>query len=539
MADKQNMNLRNILDIITEGSKEVNSDLPRIDEYTQGISDLTKSQLPFLAQSTPTAKGDIDGFEVQTLPQFLKGHGVVPRPYEEVIQQLKSKEEELPMAAENVDPKNKVTNIDRSKDNDGINARYRPYNMDKDRYEKCRYCNDVPNNKDCPGCEGFGFVRRAGYRLKDMIDEALDAPTRPFTDLTQYLDRTVNKKKLKTDKYKNPYIHRSNIAITNIENQPYDLEQLQRDITTRPTRILSQNAKMVKSGDYQERGKDSKRNFNDIVFNIGLPALQGLSYDETKKEFVVVNTCPGAGECKTYCYAMKGGYVQWKNVQMAQTRKLNFLYNDPVGFMTQLSTEIDEENRKSWVKDKDSRVVIRWHDSGDFFSSEYLGLAYALAAKHPNVSFYAYTKRSDVVGAIQNKPPNFTINSSEGAAKAEERRIDVSDPNIKHAPNVDPVLSHDLLKKDGSRFIKDEKNRWQWESPQAWNTFKDRLAAKYSINKETIINYDEMMNTPLGGSHADGARSFARDKFNVVVMPGDGDDAANRQDVKGTFLIRH
>ena len=60
--------------------------------------------------------------------------------------------------------------------------------------------------------------------------------------------------------------------------------------------LLKQNEKMQHSD-----GTTS------IFYNVGIPALTGLGYDEEKQEFAIVNTCPGAGECKTFCYALKGG----------------------------------------------------------------------------------------------------------------------------------------------------------------------------------------------------------------------------------------
>ena len=274
-----------------------------------------------------------------------------------------------------------------------------------------------------------------------------------------------------------------------------------------------------------------------IFYNIGLPALVGLAYDEGKKEFIIINTCPGAGECKTYCYAMKGGYVQWKAVSLSQTKILNFLYNDPSGFMEQLSREIDQEKRKADAKQDRTKVTIRWHDAGDFFSSEYLDMAYKLAATHPTVDFYAYTKIADVAGSTQNRPPNFMINFSMGARKAEQKRVDFG--ITKHSSVVPRELFTDLIQKDGNKLVKDAKGRIQWNDEEDWDTFKQRLAAKYSIKPESIISYDEMMQKPLGGAHADGDRTFARDLYNVVVVPGDGDDSANRADVLGTYLLMH
>ena len=369
------------------------------------------------------------------------------------------------------------------------------------------------------------------------VDEAIDAPTRVIKDkeLNDYLDRILSKDKGKTDKYKLPYVHRSNvknyIPIVDPEGKRFDLDKLAADITQRPKMLLKQNEKMQHSD-----GTTS------IFYNIGLPALTGLGYDEEKKEFVIINTCPGAGECKTFCYALKGGYVQWAPVSLSQTRILNYLYNDPSGFFDQLNAEIDEQKRKGDAKQEKHKVTVRWHDAGDFFSDEYLDLAYKLAATHPTVDFYAYTKRADVSGATQNRPPNFMINFSMGARKAEQKRVDFGIE--KHSTVVPKDLFSDLLKKDGNRLVKGPDGEWQWNDQKDFETFKERMAAKYSIDPKSIITYDEMMKTPyggggVGGGVADGDRSFKRGIYNVIVKPGDGDDSANRADVLGTYLLMH
>jgi len=381
---------------------------------------------------------------------------------------------------------------------------------------------------------------QTGKHISDVdkeVDEAIDAPTKVIKDkeLNDYLDRILSKDKKKTDKYKMPYVHRSNvknyIPIVDPEGKRFDLDKLKTDITMRPKKLLKQNEKMQHSD-----GTTS------IFYNIGLPALTGLGYDEEKKEFVIINTCPGAGECKTFCYALKGGYVQWAPVSLSQTRILNYLYNDPSGFFEQLNAEIDEEKRKGDAKQDKHKVTVRWHDAGDFFSDEYLDLAYKLAATHPTVDFYAYTKRADVSGATQNRPPNFMINFSMGARKAEQKRVDFGIQ--KHSTVVPKELFHDLLKKDGNRLVKDPATGgWQWNSPQDYESFKERMAAKYSIDPKSILTYDEMMKTPMGGGKgggvADGDRSFQRGIYNVIVAPGDGDDSANRADVLGTYLLMH
>lgn len=331
-------------------------------------------------------------------------------------------------------------------------------------------------------------------------------------EMDPYLDRIVGKEKDKLDKYKRPYIHSGNIPIVNQDGQKYDKDALKQNIMTRPAKILKQNEKMQHSD-----GTSS------IFYNIGLPALKGLAVDEDTGEFIIIDTCPGAGVCKTYCFAMKGGYVQWKATSMSQSRMLNFLYNDPDGFMAQLSAEVADAEKK--FGKKGTKVIIRWHDAGDFFSPQYLQMAYDVAKKFPNVDFYAYTKLADVAQGA--KPSNFKMNFSMGALPSQEKKIDFH--KTKHSKVVPKELFQDLIARDGKTLHRDEKGRMKFNNPQDAATFKQRLAAKYSIDPKSIISYDDMMKTKDSG----------KPQWNVVVMPGDGDDSANRHDVLGTYLVIH
>jgi len=603
------MDLRNILNILTEGETEVKPNLP---EGNPGrVSDLVKSQARFQSRSDGSNADMTDDFEIQTLEQFLLSNGVEPEAdAKEVAAKQRNKED----GTEDLEEYRKYPSYPRGYQPD---YGYGDAGGPNQKTGQCKKCDgdgtvwdkSIWDTRVCQDCDGKGYFgptytgsktydsveeseflgkdgKEPAVKYKDSteadladrifrskgpkspdsqqadadegpnarelrlikqlsgqtkideeeIDEVLDAQSRKLggKELTGYLDRILAKQKGKTDKYKLPYVHRSLvkdlIPIVDQEKNPYDLDKLAKDITVRPARLLKQNEKMQHSD-----GTTS------IFYNIGLPALTGLGYDETKKEFVIINTCPGAGECKTFCYALKGGYVQWRASSLSQTRILNYLWNDPNGFMEQLSTEIDRESRKADAKQGKHKVTIRWHDAGDFFSDEYLDLAYKLAATHPTVDFYAYTKIADVAGSVQNRPPNFKINFSMGARKGEEKRVDFG--VTKHSSVVPKEVFNDLIQKDGNKLIKDAEGRIQWNDPEDWETFKERLANKYSIDPKTILSYSEMMKTPLGsrskGDNADGARGFKNDLWNVVVAPGDGDDSANRADVLGTYLLMH
>ena len=351
----------------------------------------------------------------------------------------------------------------------------------------------------------------------DEVDgEFLGAQTKTMSpeEMQAYMSRIKGKDKSKVDKYKMPYLHGGNIEIKNAADQTYDQEKLKNAIKARPEKILKQNKKMEKSA-----GNDS------IFFDIGLPALVGLAVNEKTNDFIIVNTCPGAGACKVYCYAKKGNYVQWKDTSMSQTRLLNYLVNDPQGFKTQFENELRAKVATTAKKGK--KISVRWNDAGDFFSPEYLSLAYNIAEQFPQVLFYAYTKLASV--AKGGKPKNFVINFSMGATPEQEKQIDFG--KEKHSTVVPkPMFDKYVMKDEKGKAVKDDKGRIQFKDDASLQSFKKDLAMKYNVKADSVLTYDEMIETP---------ESPDEGRYNVIVRPGDGDVSASRRDVKGTYLLIH
>ena len=315
-------------------------------------------------------------------------------------------------------------------------------------------------------------------------------------------------------------MHKSNIkAINKSDNidDAWDLDDLAAQIITRPKNILGTNAKMEKSATEGE-----------IVYDLTLPALKGLVVDEETGDFVEISTCPGAGECQLFCYARKGGYVMFPASSMSAAQALNFLVNDPTGYSARVNREIQSTKKKT---DKHGiKLVVRWHDAGDFFSKEYLDLAFDVARANPEVSFYAYTKIGDV--ATADKPENFIINFSSGSKRGEEKKIEIykSKGNIvKQGVTVPKDMFFDLIAREGNKLIKDEQGRTQFKDQAALDEFKQRLAKAYNVDPTTIISYDQMLSIPAGDSPV----------WNVIVQPGAGDRAANRRDVIDSYLMFH
>lgn len=131
--------------------------------------------------------------------------------------------------------------------------------------------------------------------------------------------------------------------------------------------VFSQNAKM----------KNSSQN-GIHLYNWGIPAYK--SQNGTL-------TCPNASKCIIGCYAKSGAYV-WSTVAQAYENRLNL--SRTKGFEQVIVYHID----KLLSKHKTGTIMIRIHDSGDFYSLEYLKAWSKIADlfKGTRVKFYAYTK---------------------------------------------------------------------------------------------------------------------------------------------------
>jgi hypothetical protein len=380
--------------------------------------------------------------------------------------------------------------------------------------------------RESKNTNGIEIMSLEQFANQDELDEAnlLGAPTTDFSDpdMQKYLQTTVDKTKTASQRYKMPYIHRNSaLKFYDQSGQQFDLDKMKGVISERPKKLLKQNEKMEHSNGQKEQ-----------FFNVGFAALTGLALDEKTNEFKIVNTCPGAGSCKVDCFARGGGKIQFEGPWASDAKILTYLLNDPEGFKKQLISEINAQNKK--FNKQGTKVTIRWHDAGDFFSPEYVSLAADVANALPNNEFYAYTKIAKV--AQGGLPSNFKINWSEGANTKQEKQIKFADPKLqttKHSRIVPSKLTdgtpifNDLLKKDkDGKLEKTANNGWIVTD---MDKLKDRLANLYKIDKDSILDYDEMMAEPEGTTK----------KWNVIIVPGQGDLSAKRSDVLGTLLLKH
>lgn len=103
---------------------------------------------------------------------------------------------------------------------------------------------------------------------------------------------------------------------------------------------------------------------------------------------VPIETCPGAGSCAKYCYADTGSFIRFHKTTMPP-RVSNWLASQKDDFVPKMIDMIDKAKK---VKGKKAVKAIRIHDSGDFYSPQYIDKWHQIAQAHPDMMFYAYTK---------------------------------------------------------------------------------------------------------------------------------------------------
>jgi len=155
--------------------------------------------------------------------------------------------------------------------------------------------------------------------------------------------------------------------------------------------LLTQNSKLKKTSEINKMR----------ILNFSLPAYK------TKDNKTV---CPFAKDCIKYCYAKKGNY-KYPSVIKGLNKRYDLSKTD--NFVPMMNATIILERP----------THVRIHDSGDFYSIEYLLKWVDIANTNKEVIFYAYTKSIPFFkGAKQGKPivkvpKNLKIIFSEGSKR--------------------------------------------------------------------------------------------------------------------------
>jgi len=295
-----------------------------------------------------------------------------------------------------------------------------------------------------------------------------------------------------------PFVHSKSSFFGGREE--VDVEDFARRITEPPKNIINTNDKILKSGGPHE-----------FVYKTGIPAFRGIVYDKSSDKFYVINTCPGAGSCVLICYARRGRYIQYAESYDSMTRRLNYLLNHPDKYEEQMYSEIRAKCEEHGAKDGyKPKVILRWNDSGDFFTRKYKRIAEVVLARLQregwNVESYAYTKVADVANDAE-----FQTAFSSGANAKQTAGVDFESRKLSLVVPREVFSDLDLMR------VSDEQE------------LKMRIAKKFVLPISDILTYGEMMSMPRG----------EESKWHVIVTPGDGDDAAFRRDVKTILLTQH
>jgi len=153
-------------------------------------------------------------------------------------------------------------------------------------------------------------------------------------------------------------------------------------------------------------------NKNNVVYNFGIPANE-----------------KNCRKCKLgkYCYAKQGAY-NWSQVKNAYQYRYECTQSPQF-----VDIVVQDLQAKAIRASKQSKqLIIRVHDSGDYYSTEYALKWMSIASKLPQVQFYSYTKEVGLFKSLSdsnNIPSNYTIIYSIGGT--EDHLIDLN--NDRHA----------------------------------------------------------------------------------------------------------
>lgn len=147
---------------------------------------------------------------------------------------------------------------------------------------------------------------------------------------------------------------------------------------------------------------------------------------------IPITHCPSAGACKPYCYATVGQQA-FRNGVLRRARA--YIATMQWDFVSRMIDEVKAAVRRG-------AQAIRVHDSGDFYSLDYMLAWLEIARQLPAVRFYAYTKMIVFVKRLYKAgkvPPNFRLIQSLGGVS--DNQIDSSLPHSRIFNSLDELLA--------------------------------------------------------------------------------------------------
>lgn len=142
-------------------------------------------------------------------------------------------------------------------------------------------------------------------------------------------------------------------------------------------------------------------------------------------------SCPGALECAHFCYALQGQYFRRQILELRARNMAAAQHLIATGGWELLADALTVLVGEQAARLR-SPLVLRPHDSGDFYGRGYFKAWLETMRRLPHVKFYGYTKRIGLyqsLHALGTWPPNFTLVQSVGGV--EDQRIDLALPHSK------------------------------------------------------------------------------------------------------------
>ena len=111
-------------------------------------------------------------------------------------------------------------------------------------------------------------------------------------------------------------------------------------------------------------------------------------------------TCGNCSHCTAWCYEY-GYYLRWSSVVQNRARNTELLLRDREAFFRSIEDRI---SRCRYTR------YFRWHVGGEILDADYLDHMIQIAKRHPDWTFWTYTKMYHLVNARHDDiPDNLTI----------------------------------------------------------------------------------------------------------------------------------
>lgn len=226
----------------------------------------------------------------------------------------------------------------------------------------------------------------------------------------------------------------------------------------------------------------------------GNPAFTIFTKGNSKLPFVSFSvlplvSCPGAGDCKSWCYSLKA----WRY---------------PAAFFRQLQNLIlllSEKGRETLTKaflaiKRDA--TVRLYVDGDIHNLECLGFWFNLCNARPDLSVYGYSKSWGIFlrweGAF---PLNYTLNLSSGSVHNALVKAQIAKLPIVRGEFVAVKASVDAPKRD--------KKTGEASDPVAWQAYRKAVTeAAQAAGHAKVFVCPGLCGFCSNGKHACGNRAF-------------------------------